>query len=409
MPHAAKEHGVEVVQVGVELAFAFGRGGIEQHQQRHGKGSDKGEPEALGHEEHHNEHHRRDDVGGGSGVAVAAQGDVEVVLQPVAEGDMPAFPEPGGVGGLVGRVEVERQVEAHEHGYADGNVGIAGEVGIDLQGVEQQGGEVFERGIQQGVLKHTVDKRDGQPVAEDKLFAEAVENPEDGDAELASAEEEGFVELGNELVGTDNGSGNKLGEEGGVETEVEDIVGMAHFAFVYIDNIADVLEGEEADADRQDDGVGYGVVGGGDGVEDVGEEVGVFEIAQHAQVDHHARNHQGTAALGGTGAACDFAVGQVGKAHAEEIAHDGCKDEQTDIEAGGLVVEEEAHQEEIAVAPEPTAFAHVEAFAPQRDDEAEEGVDDEEEGPEMELGEEQRMLRVEGEEVGEVCEEVVHG
>lgn len=289
VPHAAKEHGVEIVQIGVELAFAFGRGGIEQHQQRHGKGSDKGEPEALGHEEHHNEHHRRDDVGGGSGVAVAAQGDVEVVLQPVAEGDMPAFPEPGGVGGLVGRVEVEGQVEAHEHGHADGDVGIAGEVGIYLQGVEQQGGEVFERGIQQGVLKHTVDKRDGQPVAEDKLFAEAVENPEDGDAELASAEEEGFVELGNELVGTYDGTRHKLGEESGVETEVEDIVGMAHFALVHIDNIADVLEGEEADADRQDDGVGYGVVGGGDGVEDVGEEVGVLEIAQHAQVDHHVK------------------------------------------------------------------------------------------------------------------------
>ena len=108
---------------------------------------------------------------------------------------------------------------------------------------------------------------------------------------------------------------------------------MAHFALVHIDNIADVLEGEEADADRQDDGVGYGVVGGGDGVEDVGEEVGVFEIAQHAQIDHHARNHQGTAALGGTGAGGGFAVGQVGKAHAEEIAHDGGKDEQTDIEA----------------------------------------------------------------------------
>ena len=246
---------------------------------------------------------------------------------------MPAFPEPGGVGGLVGRVEVEGQVEAHEHGHADGNVGIAGEVGIYLQGVEQQGGEVFERGIQQGVLKHTVDKRDGQPVAQDKLFAEAVENPENGDAELASAKEEGFVELGNELVGTDDGTRHKLGKESGVETEVEDIVGMAHFALVHIDNIADVLEGEEADADRQDDGVGYGVVGGGDGVEDVGEEVGVFEIAQHAQVDHHARNHQGTAALGGTDAGGGFAVGQVGKAHAEEIAHDGGKDEQTDIEA----------------------------------------------------------------------------
>ena len=84
------------------------------------------------------------------------------------------------------------------------------------------------------------------------------------------------------LVGADDGACHQLWEEGGVEAKVEYVVGMAHLAFVYIYDIADVLKGEETDADRQDDDVGNGVVGGGDGVEDVGKEVGVLEVAEHS-------------------------------------------------------------------------------------------------------------------------------
>ena len=41
---------------------------------------------------HDEEHHRRDDEGAGGGVAVAAEGDIEVILEPVAERDVPPFP-----------------------------------------------------------------------------------------------------------------------------------------------------------------------------------------------------------------------------------------------------------------------------------------------------------------------------
>jgi len=38
---------------------------------------------------------------------------------------MPAFPKAGRTGGLVGGVEVLGQVETHEHGDSDGDVGVA--------------------------------------------------------------------------------------------------------------------------------------------------------------------------------------------------------------------------------------------------------------------------------------------
>ena len=119
---------------------------------------------------------------------------------------MPAFPEACGVGGFVGRVEVLGQIEPHEHGHTDGDVGVAREVGIDLQRVDNQGGEILERGVEKRILKDAIDKGDGQIVAEDEFFEEAVDNPKDGNAKLPAGEEIGLVELGDELVGTDDGT-----------------------------------------------------------------------------------------------------------------------------------------------------------------------------------------------------------
>lgn len=240
---------------------------------------------------------------------------------------MPAFPEACGVGGLVGRVKVFGQIEAHEHGHADGDVGIAREVGIDLERVDEQGGEVLEGGVEQRIFEDTVNEGDGEVVGEDKFFEEAVHDPEDGDAELAAREEEGLVELGDELVGTDDGACHELGEEGGVEAKVEDVVGVLHFAFIDIDDVADVLKGEEADAYGEEDGVSDGIMGGSNGVEDVGEEVGILEVAEHAEVDDHAEDHEPEAVALGGGAF----LGEMVEAHAEEVAHHGGEGEEHHI------------------------------------------------------------------------------
>ena len=112
-------------------------------------------------------------------------------------------------------------------------------------------------------------------------------------------------------------------------------------------------------------------------------------------------------------------MAEVVEADAQQVAHDGGEDEQCDVVARGLVVEEEADEEDVAVAPQAACLADALAcgevgesaartlFA-QRHDEAESYVDDEEECPEVELGEEQRVLVVEGEEVSQVCKEIGH-
>ena len=93
-------------------------------------------------------------------LAITSQGDIEIALKPAAERHMPAAPELLRVAGFVGRIEVLRQVEAHQHGNTDGNIGVAREVGIDLQRVGKEREEVFKSTEEQWIFKDTVDEVD---------------------------------------------------------------------------------------------------------------------------------------------------------------------------------------------------------------------------------------------------------
>ena len=74
-----------------------------------------------------------DEIGEEACRAVAAEGYVEVVAQPVGERDVPATPKIGGVLSFIGRVEVAGKVESHQHSHADSDIGVARKVGVDLQ------------------------------------------------------------------------------------------------------------------------------------------------------------------------------------------------------------------------------------------------------------------------------------
>ena len=89
--------------------------------------------------------------------AAAAEGDIDVVAEPGGEGDVPAAPELGDVAAEVGHVEVAPQADTEEFGAADGDVAIAGEVAVDLEGKEDGGKD--ERGAAElrGVGENLID------------------------------------------------------------------------------------------------------------------------------------------------------------------------------------------------------------------------------------------------------------
>src|SRR2546423_14678939 len=75
------------------------------------------------------------EVGARAPSAVSAQWDVKVITQPRGEGDVPALPELGEVGGEVWIVEILRQPKAQGGGAANSHIGVAREIAVNLYGV----------------------------------------------------------------------------------------------------------------------------------------------------------------------------------------------------------------------------------------------------------------------------------
>jgi len=97
--------------------------------------------------------------------ALAGDGEVQVVAQPVGEADVPAAPELGDVDGEVGPVEVARQFDAQQQPCAARDVGVAGEIEVELQrvGVDRQ--ERLRAAIEVGRVEDAVDQVIGQKSA----------------------------------------------------------------------------------------------------------------------------------------------------------------------------------------------------------------------------------------------------
>src|SRR3546814_5141197 len=64
---------------------------------------------------------------------VAAERDVEIVAQEARQGHVPTPPEIGDADSLIRRMEIQRQLDAEYPRGADGHVGIAGEIKIELE------------------------------------------------------------------------------------------------------------------------------------------------------------------------------------------------------------------------------------------------------------------------------------
>ena len=93
--------------------------------------------------------------------AVAAERDVEVVAQPARQRHVPAPPEVLERQRPVGGVEVLREADAEQQRAADGDVGVAGEVGVDLDGVGVDADEQLERTVRGRRAEDGVDELGG--------------------------------------------------------------------------------------------------------------------------------------------------------------------------------------------------------------------------------------------------------
>ena len=99
-----------------------------EHQAPEHKGPGRTVPQAR-------EHPHEEDVSEPLGLAhpAAAQGDIQVIPEPAAQGHVPTPPELLNGAGEEGIVEILREFEAEDPAQADGHIGITGKVKVNIE------------------------------------------------------------------------------------------------------------------------------------------------------------------------------------------------------------------------------------------------------------------------------------
>ena len=114
---------------------------------------------------------------------------VEIEGDVAGEGHVPALPVLGDAGGFVGRVEVEREADGEDAGQAERHVGVAGEVEVELHGVDDEASPGGGGGERAGVGEGEVGGG-RELVGDEDFFGEAHEEPGEAEGDVLGIEGE---------------------------------------------------------------------------------------------------------------------------------------------------------------------------------------------------------------------------
>ena len=207
---------------------------------------------------------------------------------------MPTTPEVLNRHGGIGPIEVLREPEAEQQGKPDRHVGVAGEVGIDLDCVAIDPEQDIPGRVLPRRSKSVSDDCPADEVRDHDLLDEASCDQQCRSACFDSVRCSTRPELRKELRGPNDRPGDKLGKEREVHGEIEQRRRSCLLA-MDIDDIADRLEGEERDTDRQDD-VECGSLEPEGILQARHEEAVVLEHAEHGEIEDHSRSRESLAA-----------------------------------------------------------------------------------------------------------------
>ena len=154
--------------------------------------------------------------------AVSTQRNIDVIANPSGKRDVPTTPKIGDANGRIRSVEVEWEVETQEKGDADGHVGVAGEITIDLQGIAIEAEKVLQSAVKLGIIKDTINEVQTDIIADDGLFEQSDEDEIHAAGKHLVGDRERTAYLWGKVGGSYNRAGYELGKEGDIESIVED-------------------------------------------------------------------------------------------------------------------------------------------------------------------------------------------
>ena len=199
---------------------------------------------------------------------------------------MPAPPEFLYTAGHVGASEVFHQVDTQQPGTAHRNVGIAGEIAVDLHAEQDCGQNQGQTALACQIIVDGVDIL-RHKIRNDHFFEQAhTDFPQSG-AEARPVRVVLLMQLGQQIARPFDGPGHQLGEKAHIQRIVAEVVFGFQVAAVDIHHITQGLEGVKADAHRQNQFQGGGLQRQSHRLQQrrhiLREEVEIFEEKQATQ------------------------------------------------------------------------------------------------------------------------------
>ena len=215
----------------------------------------------------------------------AAHGDIHIVPKPAAKADMPPPPELRDASRKVGVVEILHKMEPQHPPQADGHVGIAGKVEVNVQGKGHGVHPVKQDGFFAALAEQL--NQQGKIIRKDNLFPQPHQKPPQTHRRVFPAVLP-VLQLPGDVCIADDGPRNQLGKQGDIRAEVDEVLLCRDAAAIDVDGVAQALEGVKADADGQRK-MKQRNFQAGDGVQTADEEVRVLENPQQPHADDDGR------------------------------------------------------------------------------------------------------------------------
>ena len=224
--------------------------------------------------------------------ARAAQRKVDVLAKPLHQRDVPASPEGGYVGGEIGKGEVAREANAEEACRANGNVGIAREVAVNLEGEEhgahdEVGAIALRIGID-GLYEGS------HAVGQQHLLDEAPQHKAQAIDNLGIAHAARCLHLRQKVLCLFYRACHQLRKEADKGGEGHGIATGGDAVAIHVNDVAQNLEGIETDTHGQDDAergeVGPQTESTQETSQIFGKESVILEPTEHTDAHHHRGN-----------------------------------------------------------------------------------------------------------------------
>ena len=233
---------------------------------------------------------------------VSPQGDIQVLPEPTGQRHVPPPPELRNRCGQIGVVKVLVEPETKNPAQADGHIGVAGKVKVDLKAEGQQAHPAARRRQRPGSLGRQLGiPQSADGVRQQHFFSKAHTEPAGSQGKVLRAVDPVIQVLCHGLV-LDDRPCDQLREHGDEGAEADDVPLHRGILPVDVDGVAHGLEGKEGNADWQwdipqrDGDSQQGQAGGqsepGQQKQVVRQEVPILEKAQKQQVEYHRLRHE---------------------------------------------------------------------------------------------------------------------